>query len=178
MKYRHSASMAACRLAVEARALTREIDGLVVNVGRMAFEPGNVNVIPRRAVMTLDVRNPSDDRLALAEAKIAAIVKQIEADEGVSIGAKDLARFPAQPFDERLITAVESAATGLGLPVRRMFSGAGHDAQMMATVTPTAMIFVPSVKGLSHTPLEFTRDEDVIAGCNVLLAAAVQLAGA
>jgi beta-ureidopropionase / N-carbamoyl-L-amino-acid hydrolase len=178
MRYRHSASMAACRLAIEARALTRDSEGLVVNAGRMAFEPGNVNVIPRRAVMTLDIRNPSDTRLAAAESKIAAIISAIEAEEGVTITSKDLARFPAQPFDERLIGAVEGAAKSLGLPVRRMVSGAGHDAQMMATVTPTAMIFVPSVKGLSHTPLEFSRDDDVIAGCNVLLTAALELANA
>jgi beta-ureidopropionase / N-carbamoyl-L-amino-acid hydrolase len=60
--------------------------------------------------------------------------------------------------------------------VRRMVSGASHDAQIMATVTPTAMIFVPSVNGLSHNPQEFTRDEDVIAGANVLLATAIRLA--
>ncbi len=59
-----------------------------------------------------------------------------------------------------------------------MHSGAGHDAQMMATVVPTAMIFVPSVKGISHNPAEFTRDEDCIAGANVLLAAALKLAEA
>jgi beta-ureidopropionase / N-carbamoyl-L-amino-acid hydrolase len=178
MRYRHSASMAACRLTVDARALTREIDGLVVNVGRMTFEPGNVNVIPRRAVMTLDVRNPSDEKLAVAEAKIAALIKTIETEEGVTITATDLARFPAQPFDEGVISAVEGAATSLGLPVRRMFSGAGHDAQIMATVTPTAMIFVPSVKGISHNPAEFTKDTDVIDGCNVLLTAALALANA
>jgi beta-ureidopropionase / N-carbamoyl-L-amino-acid hydrolase len=178
MRYRHSASMAACRLTVEARALTREIDGLVVNVGRMTFEPGNVNVIPRRAIMTLDVRNPSDEKLASAEARIATIIKTIEIEEGVAITATDLARFPAQPFDERVIKAVEAAATSLGHPVRRMFSGAGHDAQIMATITPTAMIFVPSVKGISHNPAEFTHDDDVIAGCNVLLTAALTLANA
>ena len=65
----------------------------------------------------------------------------------MAISACDLARFPAVRFDERLVAAVEAAAAALGKPVRRMVSGAGHDAQIMASVAPSAMIFVPSVKG-------------------------------
>jgi len=76
-------------------------------------------------------------------------------------------------FDERLVAAVEAAAAGLGKPVRRMVSGAGHDAQIMASVAPSAMIFVPSVRGLSHNPQEHTAPDDLVAGANVLLAAAI-----
>lgn len=101
---------------------------------------------------------------------------QIAATENVTITFSDLARFPATPFDPAIIAKVEAAAVRLGYPVRRMPSGAGHDAQMMAGVAPTAMIFVPSVNGCSHTPDEYTRPEDVIAGANVLLAVALDLA--
>lgn len=178
MRYRRSAGLAAARIAVFGDQLTREIDGLVVNVGHVALDPGNVNVVPRKAVMTFDIRHPDDQALATAEAQVRAHMKALEQEIGVTITHRDLARFPAQPFDPKLIAAIEGAAQSLGLSVRRMVSGAGHDAQMMATVVPTAMIFVPSVKGLSHNPAEFTADADVVAGTNVLLAAALDLANA
>ena len=178
MRYRRSAGLAAARLTVFADEMTRKFAGLVANVGRVALDPGNVNVVPRKAVMTLDIRHPDDAVLAAADRDIHDHMKVLEREIGVTITERDLARFPAQPFDARIIAAVETAAGSLGLPVRRMVSGAGHDAQMMATVVPTAMIFVPSVKGLSHNPQEFTRDGDVIAGANVLLAAALELANA
>ena len=72
-------------------------------------------------------------------------------------------------FDEGIVEKIEQAAGMRGLSVRRITSGAGQDAQMMARICPTAMIFVPSVKGISHNPEEFTRDEDLIAGANVFL---------
>ena len=176
MRFRRSAGLAASRLTVFADQLTREIEGLVANVGRVVLEPGNVNVVPRKATLTLDLRHPDDARLADAERRLAAFETRLADEAGVTITRRDLARFPAQLFDARLIGHIEVAARGLGLPVRRMVSGAGHDAQMMATVTPTAMIFVPSVGGLSHTPQEFTRPEDLAAGANVLLAATLRLA--
>lgn len=178
MRYRRSAGLAAARITVFGDDLTRQINGLVVNVGRVALDPGNVNVVPRQAVMTFDIRHPDDRALARAEVAVREFTTNLEREIGVTITQRDLARFPAQPFDPNIIAKVEGAAKALGLPVRRMVSGAGHDAQMMATVVPTAMIFVPSVKGLSHNPQEFTEDTDVIAGANVLLAAALDLANA
>ncbi len=178
MNYRRNAGLAAARLTVFADELTRSIDDLRANVGRVVFEPGNVNVVPGRVTMTMDLRNPDDAKLSEAEARVAAFVAELIRDLGVSITRRELANFPAQPFDETLIAAVEVAANSLGHPVRRMVSGAGHDAQMMATVVPTAMIFVPSVKGISHNPAEHTAPEDIVAGGNVLLVAAFQLANA
>ena len=178
MRYRRSAGLAAARITVFGHELTRQIEGLVVNVGHVSLDPGNVNVVPRKAVMTFDIRHPVDGELTRAEAAMRDFMTTLEREIGVTIAQRDLARFPAQPFDATIIATVEGAATSLGLPVRRMVSGAGHDAQMMATVVPTAMIFVPSVKGLSHNPAEFTGDADVIAGANVLLAAALDLANA
>lgn len=177
MRYRRSASLAAARIITFADELTKRIDGLVANVGSIVTEPGNVNVVPGRVVMTLDMRHPEDARLGEAERALADFLGELETTSAVLIARRDLARFPAQPFDEGMISIVETAARAQGHRVRRMHSGAGHDAQMMATVTPTAMIFVPSVGGISHNPKEHTRDEDVVAGANVLLAAALQVAG-
>jgi beta-ureidopropionase / N-carbamoyl-L-amino-acid hydrolase len=173
MKYRRDAGYAAARIISFARELTRMIEGQVANAGQIAFEPGNVNVVPRKAVFTMDIRNPDDLRLAAAERRLREFAAEVGEEERVVISARDLARFPAVRFDERLVAAVEAAAAGLGKPVRRMVSGAGHDAQIMASVAPSAMIFVPSVKGLSHNPQEYTAPDDLVAGANVLLAAAV-----
>ena len=152
MKYRRDAGYAAARIISFARELTRMIEGQVANAGQIAFEPGNVNVVPRKAVFTMDIRNPDDLRLAAAERRLREFAEEVAQEERVAISARDLARFPAVRFDERLVAAVEAAAAGLGKPVRRMVSGAGHDAQIMASVAPSAMIFVPSVRGSVAQP--------------------------
>jgi N-carbamoyl-L-amino-acid hydrolase len=176
MGYRRDAGYAAARIIAHARELTREIEGQVANAGQIAFEPSNVNVVPRRAVFTMDIRNPDDDRLAEAERWLTAFAEEIARAEKLGLAIRDLARFPAVRFDERLVAAIEAAAGTLDLPVRRMVSGAGHDAQLMAHIAPSGMIFVPSVKGLSHNPWEYTAPDDLIAGANVLLAAALAIA--
>jgi N-carbamoyl-L-amino-acid hydrolase len=176
MSYRRDAGYAAARIIAFGRELTREIEGQVANAGQVAFEPGNVNVVPRRAVFTMDIRNPDDGRLAEAERRLRAFAGEIAREEKAELSIRDLARFPAVRFDERLVASIEQAARALDLPARRMLSGAGHDAQLMARIAPSAMIFVPSVKGLSHNPQEYTAPDDLIAGANVLLAAALSLA--
>jgi N-carbamoyl-L-amino-acid hydrolase len=176
MKYRRSAALAAAKIILFCDQLTRDIEGTVANTGRIVTEPGNVNVVPGRVVMTLDLRNPDDARLAEVERRLDSYLAELRRDGSIAVERRDLARFPAQPFDPAMIALVEETAHGLGHSVRRMHSGAGHDAQMMATLVPSAMIFVPSVKGISHNPAEFTRDEDCIAGADILLAAALRLA--
>ncbi|HEX8165942.1 MAG TPA: M20 family metallo-hydrolase, partial [Beijerinckiaceae bacterium] len=176
MSYRRDAGYAAARIIAFARELTRTIESQVANAGQIAFEPGNVNVVPKRAVFTMDIRNPDDARLASAERRLRDFADGIAREEKVAVSTRDLARFPAVRFDEGLVASVEAAAAALGRPVRRMFSGAGHDAQIMASIAPAAMIFVPSVRGLSHNPQEYTAPDDLIAGANVLLAAAIAAA--
>lgn len=178
MAYRRNPALAAARIITFLDQLTREIDGTVANTGRITTEPGNVNVVPARMTMTVDLRNPDDGKLAEVERRYGALIDEIRREGQIGIEQRELARFPAQPFDPVLIQAVEDAAKAHGHKVRRMHSGAGHDAQMMATKVPTAMIFVPSVKGISHNPNEFTSDEDCTAGADVLLTAALKLANA
>jgi beta-ureidopropionase / N-carbamoyl-L-amino-acid hydrolase len=176
MGYRRDAGYAAARIIAYARDLTREIENQVANAGRIAFEPGNVNVVPRSAVFTMDIRNPDDARLAEAERRLRTFAETLAQEEKLGLEIRDLARFPAVGFDERLVASIENAARTLALPVRRMVSGAGHDAQLMARIAPSAMIFVPSVNGLSHNPAEYTAPDDLIAGANILLAAALAAA--
>ncbi|ODR92366.1 Zn-dependent hydrolase [Sinorhizobium alkalisoli] len=142
---------------------------MVATVGCIEFEPNAINVIPSRATLTIDLRHPVEDRLLEEERALSEFLGRLAADEGLSITTERLARSTPVVFDQRIVAVIEDAAKKRGLSYRRMTSGAGHDAQMMATIAPTAMIFVPSVDGISHNPAELTHDIDLIAGANLLL---------
>jgi N-carbamoyl-L-amino-acid hydrolase len=133
------------------------------------LHPNLTNVVPAKATLTLDVRNTDESRLQQAELRIANFLTEIQANEGVTITTRKLARFEPVIFDDQVIDTVESIAKQHGNSVQRMPSGAGHDAQMLARVCPSGMIFVPSVKGISHNPAEFTESIDLEAGANILL---------
>src|SRR4029079_12292146 len=107
--------------------------------------------------------------LQQAEAEAFAACNACAGDEGCEISMRTLARVAPVEFDEGMIDLVEATAQRLGPSTRRMPSGAGHDAQMLARVCPTSMVFVPSVDGLSHNIAEYTAPEHVEAGANVLL---------
>lgn len=140
--------------------------GTVATVGTIAFEPNAINVIPARAVFTVDLRDPDEQSLKAHE---EALDKYLGALDGIDVSVERLARFEPVVFDQGLVREIETAARARGHSVRRMTSGAGHDAQMMARIAPAAMIFVPSRGGISHNPKEFTPDADLVAGANVLL---------
>lgn len=148
----------------------------VATVGTIRFEPNAINVIPSRAVFTIDLRDPDEQRLQAEEAALAAYLEQLATDENVTISVEQLARFEPVIFDLRIVELIEAAAKNRGLGVRRMTSGAGHDAQMLARIAPAAMIFVPSAGGISHSPREHTDDAELVAGANILLDVAAQLA--
>ncbi len=141
----------------------------VATVGCMSFEPNAINVIPSRATFTIDLRDPDEGRLQAEEAALAAYLEELAATEEVTISVERLARFEPVTFDRRIVALVEEAAGRRGLASKRMTSGAGHDAQMIARIAPAAMIFVPSLGGISHNPREQTRNADLIAGSNILL---------
>ncbi|TBC67052.1 Zn-dependent hydrolase (plasmid) [Rhizobium leguminosarum] len=141
----------------------------VATVGCMRFEPDVINVIPSRATFTVDLRDPDEERLKEEEAALAAFLTGLSAEEQVGVSVERLARFEPVKFDQRIVRLVEKAARDRGLACRRMTSGAGHDAQMIARIAPSAMIFVPSIGGISHNPKEYTADEDLVAGTSILL---------
>jgi N-carbamoyl-L-amino-acid hydrolase len=178
MRLRHDAGYVAAALTTFVRNLANEIGGdQVGTVGSVKLFPDLINVIPNRAVVTVDVRNTDEARLKEAERRVAAFAEETAKAEGCTIEAKRLARFEPVIFDAGMADLIERTARGLGFSVRRMTSGAGHDAQMMQRVAPTAMIFVPSVDGISHNVREFTKPEDLEAGANVLLQVMLDLAG-
>ncbi|TAU80972.1 Zn-dependent hydrolase [Rhizobium leguminosarum] len=141
----------------------------VATVGCMRFEPDVINVIPSRATFTVDLRDPDEDRLREEETALTNFLEILSTEEQVGISVERLARFEPVKFDQGIVGLIEKAARNRGLACRRMTSGAGHDAQMIARIAPSAMIFVPSIGGISHNPKEYTADEDLVAGTNILL---------
>jgi N-carbamoyl-L-amino-acid hydrolase len=128
--------------------------------------------------MTVDLRNTDDEHLQRAEKMLDEFLEHLAASEEVTIETERLARFDPVRFDDGIARTIERNAERLGLTCRRMTSGAGHDAQMMARLCPAAMIFVPSVDGISHSPAEHTHNDDLNAGANVLLHTLLDLAQA
>jgi N-carbamoyl-L-amino-acid hydrolase len=177
MSYRHDPGLVAAEIAVRARQLALGMGAdQVATVGRLDLVPNLVNVVAAKATMTVDLRNTDEDLLARAEAKLAAEIDEICRREGVSWATRKLARFAPVEFDPKVVSLVESKATAMGFSVRRLPSGAGHDAQMLARMCPAGMIFVPSVGGISHNPKELTTTEHLEAGANVLLQVLLDLA--
>lgn len=148
----------------------------VATVGRIEMHPNLVNVVPASATFTIDLRHTDNDVLLEAERRTSDFLAAAASSEKCTIEQRSLARFDPVIFDETVICAVEDVATAQGHAVRRMPSGAGHDAQMLARVCPTGMVFVPSVGGVSHNPAEYTSPEDLEAGANVLLHVMLDLA--
>jgi N-carbamoyl-L-amino-acid hydrolase len=148
----------------------------VATVGCINFEPNAVNVIPSRATFTVDLRDPDEDRLKAEEAALAGYLTELAAAGDLTISVERLARFEPVKFDKHIVGLIEAMAGKRGLTSKRMTSGAGHDAQMMARIAPSAMIFVPSIGGISHNPREYTSDTDLIAGANILLDVVQRLA--
>jgi N-carbamoyl-L-amino-acid hydrolase len=179
MTMRHDAGYVAARVVtyLHDRAVSSDTP-TVATVGCMSYEPNAINVIPSRATFTVDLRDPDERCLKREEGDLSAYLRRLAAEEGVSIAVERLARSEPVAFDERLVGLIKSYASERGLKCRSMTSGAGHDAQMIARIAPVAMIFVPSLGGVSHNPREFTPDSHLIAGANVLLDVVAELAGA
>jgi N-carbamoyl-L-amino-acid hydrolase len=178
MRLRHDAGYCAAAIGHFLRALAREIGGSqVATVGKVDLHPNLINVIAARARLTVDLRNTDEALLAEAERRLAGFLEQLAADEGVQVEAKTLARFEPVLFDKGVAGLIARTAVKLGHSCRPMTSGAGHDAQMMARLCPTAMIFVPSVGGISHNPAEHTEPAHLAAGADVLLHTLLELAG-
>lgn len=170
MALRNDAGYAAGAVTTFVRGLAEELGGdQVATVGAINLTPNLVNVIANKAVLTVDLRNTDAARLKQAETHLHAFLAQLSDREGVEVAHHSLARFEPVSFDSDMVALVEREAEVLGASVRRMPSGAGHDAQSFAPNCPTGMIFVPSVGGISHNVAEHTAPEHIEVGANVLL---------
>jgi len=171
MNRRRDALLAAAHLIIAVNQEITMVEGTQVGtVGRISAEPGAPNVIPGRVVLSIELRDLSSDRILYLFGKIFQAAQRIQRTTGTRISFEplDVASEPALT-NVLLRRIIDESARDLGLSTRSMPSGAGHDAQDIARITRMGMIFVPSVGGISHSPLEMTRPEDMANGANVLL---------
>jgi N-carbamoyl-L-amino-acid hydrolase len=141
----------------------------VATVGRIQAFPGAPNVIPGEVRMSLEIRDLDADKIQRVFDLVEAEANTIADSSGISIEFKEIdVASPPAPTDEGMRELIAAAAESLDLSHLYMPSGAGHDAQDLATIAPTGMIFVPSVGGISHSPHEFTSAEDMANGASVL----------
>lgn len=173
MRERRDALLAAAGVITAVNRIVTAMPGRQVGtVGRIKAEPGAVNVIPGRVEMSLELRDLDAEKIRTLFERIRTEAGSIAGRTGTKIGfaAVEERTMPALT-DERIRKIIEEAAKELGLESYRMPSGAGHDAQSVARIAPIGMIFVPSVGGISHSPLEFSRAADIEKGVSVLLKA-------
>lgn len=170
-RLRHDAgyAAAACIAYLREQVVGAEPNTTLATTGCLRLEPDVINVIPRKATFTVDLRDPDEHRLQTAEKHFAEFLTEIAEREGVKVETERLVRFEPVVFDRRIADRIEAAAVRRGLSHMRMTSGAGHDAQMIARIAPAAMIFVPSRGGISHNPREHTDDAQLVLGAQILL---------
>jgi allantoate deiminase len=161
MRHRQDALAAAAEWIAAVESLALSTGNLAATVGRIHVEPNAGNVIPGVAMLGLDVRHAND---AVRKQAVHTLVEQadaIAARRGLTMQWTLQMDQPAVPMDERMTAFLAEAIENAGLPPKRMHSGAGHDAMVMAARVPAAMLFLRSPGGISHHPAESVRAEDV-----------------
>jgi allantoate deiminase len=163
MRLRHDALVAAAHWVTEVERYAAGYQQLVATVGQLEVSPGAVNVVPGSVRATLDVRHPKDESRHAAVANLLTKAELAGAQRGVRVSAKAMSKQAAVPMNRELTDQLQNAAKRAGHETLAMFSGAGHDAMILAPHVPTTMLFVRSPGGLSHHPNEAVRVEDVEA---------------
>jgi beta-ureidopropionase / N-carbamoyl-L-amino-acid hydrolase len=174
MDQRQDAMLAAAKFTVAVNDAVRSVPGrTVATVGRVVVTPNTTNVIPSQVVLTVDLRDLDPKKIADFTQRFEQFGREIGSATRTTFAfARTVDSDPALS-DARVMGWIDGAANSLALSRQRMPSGAGHDAQEISRIAPMAMIFVPSVGGISHSPREFTKPEDVVNGANVLLNAVI-----
>lgn len=174
MDQRQDAMLAAAKFTVAVHdAIVAEPGRQVGTVGRMVVSPNTTNVIPGQVVLTVDLRDLDYAKIEHFTAVFERLAREIGTTTNTTFAFKRLTDSKPAISDPAVMSWIETSATALGLSSQRMPSGAGHDAQEIAHIAPMAMIFIPSVGGISHSPKEFSRADDITNGANVLLNAVI-----
>jgi allantoate deiminase len=167
MALRHDALAAASQWILRVEQEAGAHDGLVATVGRVHLEPNATNVIPGRVTVSLDVRHGCDDNRLAAVRQLMAAASSIAGRRKVQVKWEERVDQASMPMDATLLERLAMAVEGSGYPVHRMTSGAGHDAMIVAPHIPSAMLFLRSPGGISHSPEESVSMEDVEAAMAV-----------
>jgi allantoate deiminase len=169
MRLRHDALAAAAQWVTEVERYATNYQQLVATVGQLEVSPGAVNVVPGEVLATLDVRHPKDESRHAAVANLLTKAELAAAQRGVRVSASAISKQAAVPMNRELTVALQQAAARAGHETHAMFSGAGHDAMILAPGVPTAMLFVRSPGGLSHHPDETVRVDDIETALGTVL---------
>jgi N-carbamoyl-L-amino-acid hydrolase len=177
MDARRDAALGAARFTLAVREIVaREFPGCVATIGDIEIEPGAFNVVPGTARLALEFRSPDAGQLDELEHTLIAAANEAASRGGLDVQATPVGRWEPAELDASVRGAIAEAAGELGLGTMELPSGAGHDAQALAAITPSGMVFVASVGGISHDPAEETTWADCVNGANVLLSTALRLA--
>ena len=170
MNLRHDALLAAAKYIQAVNDVITSHDGTQVGtVGKISVQPGAYNVIPGKVITSLEIRDLNSDKIMMLFHEIEGRAAEIAKSSGVTITFKKVIGTTPALTDKGIQDKIIASAQKLNLTYQVMPSGAGHDSQEIATIAPVGMIFVPSVKGISHSPDEYTKPEDMANGANVLL---------
>lgn len=167
---RKDALLAAAELCIRLRETAEELgNGSVATMGRLLPKPDIRNVVPGGAFFTVDFRQYAEELYEEGQEIVADLIREVSRKHGLECSLTQTVDAKPVRFDAGIVELVERKSKELGLSYMRMHSGAGHDAQFMSRICPTAMIFVPSIGGRSHCPEESTLKKDCVNGANVLL---------
>jgi N-carbamoyl-L-amino-acid hydrolase len=178
MRDRKDALLGAAELILRGRELilAEGTEASRVTVGIIQVKPAVGNIVPAEAYLTYELREQSGELLRNLTDKFRALATEIASARGLEVSIETILEIDPVPLADEIKTAIVAAADELGLTYLRLPAMAGHDAQVVGRVAKAGMIFVPSRDGRSHSPLEFTADEDVERGANVLLQTLLKLA--
>ncbi|MDO8213292.1 Zn-dependent hydrolase [Conexibacter sp. CPCC 206217] len=174
---RRDALVGASKMVLALRERAREHSELRATVGRISTSPGAITVVPGECRFTVDLRPSQPEVVAPTIAWLRAMVAEVAASEGLEAEVVSDYELAPTMMDPRVVAALAAAAADEGVEPVRMWSGAGHDAMVIAPHAPTGMVFVPSVGGISHSPHEWTETADCELGARVLAGAIERLAG-
>ena len=176
MHLRRDALWGAAQFVLRARQHVMDVYSPgVCNIGVIHAEPGAYNIVPAAVKFALEYRHGTDEELDRMEADLARLLEACAADYDLSVSYEATPAVKPALMSEIVMGAIEGAADKLGLSKQRMLSFAGHDTQSMASITPAAMYFAPSVRGISHNPQEYTSDADCVNGANMMLHTLLEL---
>lgn len=177
MEYRHDTVEAMSRMVVTGIDKAKEVGNpLVLTYGKVVPKPNTVNVVPGETLFTIDCRHTDQDVLDQFTTELEADMRDIAAKMGIAIEIDMWMDEPPVPMDEDIVKTLEEICVENDLNYQVMHSGAGHDSQIFAPRVPTAMIFVPSINGISHNPQEHTEAKDIVPGVQALASALEKLA--
>ncbi|MBK8020432.1 MAG: Zn-dependent hydrolase [Chloroflexi bacterium] len=177
MYRRRDALRGAAQFIMRMHELVRERfgDG-IFNCGDIEVYPGNFNVIPSRATLAVEVRHIDSDLLSSMETLVVGVARECAAAFRLEVIPRMVARYPAASMDAHVVATIQGVCEQLGFSSTDLYSYSGHSPQFMSTVTPSGMLFIPSIGGISHHRDERTEWNDVVNGANALLHTLIRMA--